>query len=204
MKINNGSFPRTMSRGHFLRTCVGPVVVVSVIPGRWLAQAAEAPQQNAGKEINQARMIIDQLNHAESYFGMHPAFAKAFAFLRQSGVSQLAPGKHVVDGERVFCLISKGPGRTRAEAKLEAHRRYIDIQYIIAGTDEMGGKPTAACQTVDQPYDAAKDIIFYADKPETWTKVVAGSFAIFYPRDAHAPLVSSGEIHKAVVKVALD
>ena len=34
--------------------------------------------------------------------------------------------------------------------------------------------------------------------------VSSGAFAIFYPEDAHAPLATSGPIHKAVVKVAVD
>ena len=67
----------------------------------------------------------------------------------------------------------------------------------------MGWKPTADCKLVDTPYSADKDIGFFNDEPKTWTKVPAGSFVIFFPEDAHAPLVSSEEIHKAVLKVAV-
>ena len=108
------------------------------------------------------------------------------------------------DGDSLFCIISKGPGRSRAEAKLEAHRKYIDIQYVIAGTDEMGLKPITACKLTDTGYDAEKDIEFFKDQPDSWKPVPAGSFVIFFPQDAHAPLVSSGEIHKAVLKIAVE
>lgn len=155
-------------------------------------------------QMKRDHIIVDRLERAERYCGMHPAFAEAFAFLNQSTLADLPEGRHEIAGDRLFCLISKGPGRDRAEAKLEAHRQYIDIQYVIAGTDEMGWKPTVACTLSDVRYDADKDIEFFRDEPDSWTAVAAGSFVIFFPQDAHAPLVSDGEIHKAVLKIAVE
>jgi beta-galactosidase beta subunit len=57
---------------------------------------------------------------------------------------------------------------------------------------------------IDTDYDADKDIMFFKDPPDNWTPVPAGSFVIFFPQDAHAPLVSSGELHKAVLKIAVE
>ena len=155
-------------------------------------------------QMRRDHIIIDKLQNAEDYYHMHPAFEKAFAFLRQDSLAKLPAERYEIDGDRLFCMISKGPGRSRAEAKLEAHRKYIDIQYVIAGTDEMGFKPTADCRLIDTSYDADKDIGFFNDQPDSWTPVPAGSFVIFFPQDAHAPLVSSGEIHKAVLKIAVE
>ena len=149
-------------------------------------------------------IITDSLERAEDYYDLHPAFEKAFAFLRQDALAELPSGRHEIDGDRLFCMISKGPGLSRAEVKLEAHRKYIDIQYVIAGTDEMGSAPTADCKAPDTGYDAEKDIEFFKDEPESWTKVRAGSFIVFFPERAHAPLVSSGEIHKAILKIAAE
>jgi len=161
-------------------------------------------QKEAKVEMERDEIIINKLQHAERYFNMHPAFEKAFAFLRQEGLAELAADKYEIDGDSLFCMISKGPGRSRSEAKLEAHRKYIDIQYVIAGADEMGFKPTADCKSIDTEYDAEKDIEFFKDKPDSWVPVPAGSFVIFFPEDAHAPLVSSGEIHKVVLKIAVE
>jgi YhcH/YjgK/YiaL family protein len=161
-------------------------------------------QKEAKVQMERDHIIINKLQHAERYYNMHPAFEKAFAFLRQKALAKLPAGRHEIDGDRLFCIISKGPGRSRAEAKLEAHRKFIDIQYIIAGTDDMGFKPTADCKLTDTSYDPDKDIEFFKDDPKSWTPVPAGSFVIFFPQDAHAPLVSSGEIHKAVLKIAVE
>ena len=149
-------------------------------------------------------MIIDQLEHANRYCDMHPAFSQAFAFLKRADLADLAPGRYEIDGDRLFCSISQGPGRPRAEANLEAHRKYIDIQYVIAGAEEMGWKPTADCRISHVPYDAEKDIEFFKDIPDSWNPVPAGSFVIFFPEDAHAPLVGIGQIHKAVLKIAVE
>ena len=163
-----------------------------------------AKHREARVQMKRDHIILDRLERAESYYHMHPAFDKAFAFLSQDALAELPIGRHEIDGDRMFCIISKGPGRSRAEANLEAHRKYIDIQYVIAGTDEMGWSPTAACTLSHVAYDADKDIEFFKDEPESWTQVPAGSFVIFFPEDAHAPLVGSGQIHKAVLKIAAE
>ena len=149
-------------------------------------------------------MIIAPLEQAEHYTDRHPAFRKAFAFLQQENIAELPQGRHEIDGESLFAMISKGPGRQRSEAKLEAHKKYIDIQYVIEGIEEMGWRRTGQCKHVETPYQAEKDILFYNDEPGSWNKVPAGSFTIFFPQDAHAPLVSNQEIHKVVVKIAVE
>ncbi len=160
--------------------------------------------KEAKVQMKRDHIIFDKLQNAEDYYEMHPAFEKAFAFLRQDGLAALEADRYEIDGARLFCMISKGPGRSRSEAKLEAHRKYIDIQYVIGGTDEMGLKPTVDCKLIDTSYDTDKDIEFFKDQPDSWTPVPAGSFVIFFPQDAHAPLVSSSEIHKAVLKIAVE
>jgi biofilm protein TabA len=95
------------------------------------------------------------------------------------------------------------PGRTRSEAKLECHRRYIDIQLVLEGVDEMGWKPLSDCHEPMNDYSAERDIQFFRDVPASWIATPPGAFCIFFPEDAHAPLVSNGKIRKAVIKIAL-
>ena len=180
---------------------VGAGLVISILI---FAITSCSGRKEAKVEMERDHIIIDKLDRAEDYYDMHPAFEKAFAFLRQDGLAGLAADRYEIDGEKLFCMISKGPGRSRSEAKLEAHRKYIDIQYVIAGADEMGWKPTADCKMIDTEYDPDKDIMFFKDSPDSWTEVPAGSFVIFFPQDAHAPLVGGGEIHKAVLKIAVE
>ncbi len=149
-------------------------------------------------------MILEPLENADRYSRLHPAFAAAFEFLRRSDLAQMSPGRCELDGARRYVLIEKKPGRGRADSRLESHRRYIDIQYTIAGHEVIGHRLTRTCGSVVEPYNPERDIEFFGDAPETWVALPPGRFVILYPDDAHAPLAGEGEIHKAVVKIAIE
>ena len=148
-------------------------------------------------------MILAKLTEADRYAALHPLFARAFDFLRNTDLKALAPGKHALQGEQLFAIVEACAGRTRSEAKLECHRRYIDIQLVLEGVDEMGWKPVAECVDPATDYDNARDIRFFNDAPASWITTPPGSFCLFFPDDAHAPLVSAGAIRKVVVKIAV-
>jgi len=100
-------------------------------------------------------------------------------------------------------MVSQSPMRQQSEVRLETHRQYIDIQYVIAGVEEMGWKSRTQCHERYGSYDAEKDIEFFSDRPDTYVTVQSGELVIFFPDDAHAPLIGTGEVHKVVVKVPL-
>jgi YhcH/YjgK/YiaL family protein len=146
-------------------------------------------------------MVYDRIEHADRYAGLHARFARAFEILRRPATTALPAGRHEIDGEAMYLVIVRADGVGKEQAKLEAHRRYIDIQYTMEGMDTMGWKPLSDCNSVSDPYDDAKDITFFADAPAAWAPVAPGMFTIFFPDDAHAPMVGTGMIHKAVMKV---
>jgi len=146
-------------------------------------------------------MVLDTLAHAHRYLALHPAFARAFEFLRQTDLKALAAGRHAIDGDNLYVSIDQKDGRGREGARLEAHRAYIDIQFTIDGEEEIGWMPLAECRQPAGAFDDKKDIIFFDDRPMTWLAVPPGRFAIFFPDDAHAPLAGRGLLSKAIVKV---
>lgn len=148
-------------------------------------------------------MIIDAATSHQRYSALHPLFERAFRFLAESDLRALAPGRHAVDGDRLYLSIDHAQGRGREAARLEAHRRYIDIQYTIEGNEEIGWLPLAECGKPAAGFDETRDIAFFDRRPTTWLAVPAGLFAIFYPDDAHAPLAGRGPIRKAIMKVAI-
>ena len=148
-------------------------------------------------------MILATLAESGRYSGLHPLFARAFGFLNGIDLHALEPGKHIVQGEQIFAIVEACPGRSRADARLECHRRYIDIQLVLEGVDEMGWKPLAGCVEPATEYDAACDIQFFKDAPASWIATPPGSFCLFFPDDTHAPLVSTEWIRKVVVKIAV-
>lgn len=149
-------------------------------------------------------MILDTLAHAERYFSLHPNFAAAFQQLHRTDLASLAPGKHSIDGDQLFLIIDQQDGRGRAGARLEAHRKFIDIQFTISGQEEIGWKPLADCQHSTAPYSSEQDVELFNDVPDTWALLPDKHFVILFPQDAHAPLAGSGPLHKAVLKVAVN
>ena len=137
-------------------------------------------------------MIFSTLSLSDRYAALHPLFPRAFEYIRNTDLDALAPGRHDILGDDLFVIIEHMPGRTRAEALLEAHRRYIDIQLVLAGVDEMGWKPLADCCEPVGDHSAERDIRFFRDAPDAWIATPPGAFCIFFPEDAHAPLVSAG------------
>jgi YhcH/YjgK/YiaL family protein len=148
-------------------------------------------------------MILDLLENAHRYWALKEGFAKAFEFLSRPDLQELPVGKYEIDDERIYAMVAKEPGRRKEDALLETHEKYIDIQFILAGTDTMGWKPKSLCRQPTEEYDQTRDIQFFADKPDAWLATESGAFAIFFPEDAHMPLISSGQIHKVVVKIAV-
>lgn len=149
-------------------------------------------------------MILDSLANSARYAPLHPGFARAFEFLAAPGLAALAPGRHDIDGDRMYVSIDHKEARGEDGARLEAHRRYIDIQFTMDGDELIGWMPLATCAAPDGAFDAARDIGFFADRPTIWVAVPPGSFTIFFPHDAHAPLAGRGLLQKAIVKIAVD
>jgi biofilm protein TabA len=148
-------------------------------------------------------MIIDIIENAEKYFGLHPRFQKAFEFIRQQHLSSIEVGKYTIDGPELHAAVSDKPGVSREEAKFEAHDRFLDIQVCPSGSETLGWKPRNKCSDVKVPYNDEKDVTFFNDQPDTYFQLHAGQFAIFYPQDVHAPMIGEGNIKKLVVKVKL-
>jgi biofilm protein TabA len=149
-------------------------------------------------------MILDVLENAHRYPALNTGFAKAFEFLMRPDLEELPVGRYEIDGELVYAMVSTNSGRRKEDALLETHERYIDIQLVLAGTDTMGWKPRSLCKRPRGEYDRNNDARFFSDEPDAWISVKSGAFAIFFPEDAHMPLISSGQIHKVVVKVSVD
>ena len=153
-------------------------------------------------------MILDRLHQSGRYTALHASFARAFDFLATADWAALTRGsasvRHVIDGDRLYVSIDEKDGRGRDGARLEAHRRYIDIQMTISGAEEIGWRPLADCRQPAGPFDHVKDIVFFDDTPDSWLVVPPGMFAIFFPEDAHAPLAGLGLLKKAIVKIALE
>ena len=144
-------------------------------------------------------MILDKLCQATLYEGMHPQFQEAFEFLKTAADKPC--GRYELSGG-MYVSISEVSTHPAGEALLEAHRRYIDIQYLFAGHSSFGWAHTPDL-AVEKPYDEQADVEFFKGE-RVAVPVQAGEFYILYPTDAHEPHQTCGEpaaYRVAVVKV---
>lgn len=147
-------------------------------------------------------MIIDNRENLQRYAPLHPLFEPAFGFLLREDLANLPPGRNEISEEHgLFAVVANKSGIDETPLRLEAHRKYIDIQYVLSGEHEIGWLPLNECKAAVAPYEADRDIIFFEDAPRFSIALPRGHFAVLFPEDAHAPAAVDGMIHKVVVKV---
>lgn len=151
-------------------------------------------------------MIMDQLTGWQRYASTLPGLDKAFDYLQKLD-STKPDGRYEIDGDRIYCLVQRYKTKPVAEGVFEAHKKYTDVQLVLAGKETILWAPLAALKTVRTPYVEEKDYSLYEPIPaSTPLHLSAGQFTILFPNDGHAPCLEwdgPSDVVKAVVKVAL-
>lgn len=149
-------------------------------------------------------MIIDHIENAAAYGGLGERVRMALDYLAKTDVTELAPGRYEVDDDKVFALVQRYDTKPREKGVWEAHRRYIDLQYVASGIETMGYAPLGSL-TVSKPYAPEGDCELL-EGAGAFFDAAAGTFALFYPQDAHMPGLACGAsqpVVKVVVKIAV-
>ena len=146
-------------------------------------------------------MLYGTLKHLESYRGIHPGVLRGLEILRDTDFSQLADGRYEVDGDRLFYSLQSYVNKPANDTP-EAHRTYVDIQYLVSGAEKVGVAPLEdMTEEVEARPDG--DIWFYHGPLDELT-LTGDRFMVFFPGDAHAPSIALGQpqtCRKCVVKV---
>ena len=85
-------------------------------------------------------MLYDSLKHIEFYKGIHPGVYRALEILRDTDFSQLEDKRYEVDGDNLFFFLQSYETKPDNDTP-EAHRKYIDIQFLVSGREKMGVAP---------------------------------------------------------------
>ena len=150
-------------------------------------------------------MIIDALNNANRYISLHPGIAKAFAWLQKTDLNAIIPGKYFIEAEDIFAIVQEYETLDIINEQMEAHKKFIDVQYMIKGEEQVG-LALMNLQTISKPYEEETDFMLVADAPSFFANLTEGSFMIFYPTDLHMPCIKINEpamVKKLVVKVRI-
>ena len=148
-------------------------------------------------------MIFDSIKNRALYENNNPNFALAFDFIEKVMREGAEVGKYEICGSDVFAMVQEYEPKEDSGV-FEAHKRYIDIQFILSGKEYMECAKPENCE-LTAAYDEARDIAFYTCGGYRQTlNCEESDFAVFYPHDIHKPgvkLTDGEKVRKIVVKV---
>ena len=147
-------------------------------------------------------MILDKLENVAFYPNISENLNKGFEFLKKTDFSTLEIGRHEIDGKNVYALVSEYESKIPQDCRLEAHRTYADIQYVVSGREAIGFV-THKDQEATSVYNADNDIVFFSGENSPLV-MEAGMFAVFFPQDLHRPCMQidgPSKVKKIVIKV---
>ena len=146
-------------------------------------------------------MIYDRIENIETYSDISERLAKGLRLLQTTDFSALEAGKYEVDGKELFFMLQSYQSKEQND-RPEAHKKYIDIQYLLEGEEQIG--IGALSEMVEEVSANPEGDIWFYHGPVTGFKMEKGNFAVFFPQDAHAPGIATGDpapVRKVVVKV---
>ena len=133
-------------------------------------------------------MILDQLKNAKQYEGIHAGVDKALEAMKQYTSDNYPFGKVEIDGDNVFLLLNCYETRAKEESKAEAHRKYIDVMYMVEGAETIYVKSVDSLKHITAEYTPEMEALLGdTDEDATAVRLEAGSFVVLFPQDAHSP-----------------
>ena len=145
-------------------------------------------------------MIFDRIENINNYKGLGRLYT-ALEFMAKTDFTQIPIGKYELDGDNIYYMVQQydtNPDKTVAEA----HKKYIDIQYIVKGEEIIAVAPI---QTEKKLVDAKEEKDVWHYECETQPVVLKdGDFMVLYPSDLHLPgkaVNEPSEVLKVVIKV---
>lgn len=149
-------------------------------------------------------MIYDKIDNLETYAGLSEDILLGLKWLRNVK-PDVEPGVYELSS-RVKAIVSEYETKAVNENGYEAHKEYIDIQYLLKGSEKNCCLPIEKLKET-KPYKEEIDAAFYkADVTPLELLLGDGYFVIYYPQDAHMPCLSieaPETVKKVVIKVKI-
>lgn len=152
-------------------------------------------------------MIVDKIANFALYTALHKNLSKAFDFIKQAVEKNLPAGRHEIEGDALYASVQEYETHAAEGAKFEGHRRYVDLQFVVSGTERMDVIDVEKAETVAE-YDPAIEAAFFTarETPHSCT-LSEGDFAILFPHDLHSPGIWANgapcKMKKIIVKIGI-
>jgi len=147
-------------------------------------------------------MIIDSIDQITQYAHLNRAFQAVFDQIGKLDLEGINPGQYEIDGSNAFYYCFEYETKDASLCNGEIHTKMIDVHFIIDGSEIIG-----VCQRNEAqltPYDDVNDYSI-ATAPFKHYMLSTGSFAVFFPHEAHVtainPGIASARLKKLVFKL---
>ena len=150
-------------------------------------------------------MIFDKMSNISDYYDEYPKLKKVGEFAERIEQENLTDGSYEIDGKDIFANIMTYKSKQQTdESMFEAHKDYIDVQYIIQGVEKIRFAPLDSVELVEERYSKGNDIAFYEGYSKFDFILTKGTFLYLTPDEAHLPGLSADKdvtVRKVVFKV---
>lgn len=150
-------------------------------------------------------MIIDRIENATRYYALGSGIAEALVYIKDNDLTAIEVGSYEISKGKVRMIVNEYEQKCTNRVTMEAHRKNIDVQYWVSGSELMGYAPLQS-QSLLEPFNEEKDFGNYAAEA-SFSKLEPGMFAIYFPADMHTAVEDiqcDSKVRKIVFKVALD
>jgi YhcH/YjgK/YiaL family protein len=159
----------------------------------------------AATPLNKNLVIIDHLDHANRFHALGIGIRAGLQFLARPDLHTLEKGRYdLPDSGGSYALIQEHETKLRTEAKWEAHRKMIDLQFMIRGQELMGYADISRLKM--EEYHGGDDYCL-GEGDGDWLRLDEQYFMILFPQDGHMPSIAVNEpqpVRKAVVKIPVE
>lgn len=151
-------------------------------------------------------MIKDNLQHIAYYNYLTKGIQLGLKYISETDFSNMENGKYQIIEDKLFAIVQDYDSKPAEEGKFEAHKKFIDIQFIVKGEEKVGVVHIDEC-TEAVAYDEEKDIYFLSPNEDSKVEFVnlkEGEYVILTTKDAHMPSIAvdtPSYVKKVVVKV---
>lgn len=126
-------------------------------------------------------MIFDRMERINLYKGLNANLDKLIDYVQSHNFAALAPGKNVVDGDSAWIGNNVAKLSPQGAEVYERHLEYIDLQIPIDAGEIIMVRPVE-----DLSWPALdKETVFAPGPAGTPLDLRPGTFAVFFPGDAH-------------------
>jgi YhcH/YjgK/YiaL family protein len=148
-------------------------------------------------------MIIDSISNSHLYDALHPRIERAFDYIHHTDLSNINVGRYEIDGGNIYAMVQQYDTKPKEAGTWEAHRLYMDLQYVIQGAEKIGYANLG--RLAQGEYDASRDFLPLHGEGDFLT-LKDGDFVILMPDDAHMPGIAVDAllpVKKLVIKILL-